>query len=205
VDASAPAKKGLPPALVAGGTAALAAGLALAVVLLTSEGQREPARAPAPAPASPSAPRIEQARWRVEARTAGRAGELSRPERRRLRGQRPRVGALVRELYDALFLRPGGARDAVRKALAPAAARSLLRMRRLGAPEAAERVRTLVRRARVAIEGPRGLRAVASVWVKARGRLRGRPFTLTHRATLWLERSGRAWRVIAYDVEQRPL
>jgi hypothetical protein len=203
VDATAPDKRRLPPALVAGATAAVAAGLALAVVLLTSgSGSGTPPASPPTAPASPAA-RIAQAPWRIEAHAVGRFGDAPKAARRRLRAQRPRAAALVRDVYDAIVLRPRVARRTIRERFAPPAGRSFAGLRRLGPPQGASRVKTLVRRARVALEAPGGRRAVAAVSVRARGIARGRRFRLKHRSTLWLERSGGRWHVVAYEVDQR--
>jgi hypothetical protein len=206
LDASATARRRLPPAAVAALVAAATALGVLVVLAIVARGDQEARPAPRPTPAEePSPSRIVQAQWRIEVRAAGATRAMSKRDRRRLRAQRPRTAKLVRSLYEALYLRPGARSAAIDAAFSPVAGRSFRRLDAIGMPERATRVKTLVRSARVSIEAPRARRAVAAVRVRARGRVGARTVRLFHRATLWLERSGARWRVVAYDVEQAPV
>jgi hypothetical protein len=196
-------KRILLPAAVAA-LAALGVGLAL----LLSSGE-EPGRArgdPRPAPpaegaASPPAKSLEQADWKVSFTRAGTSGRLSRRAVTRLRAQRPRLTRAVRAASDAMFL--GGNTSASSYFRGPA--RGAFRRSGAGAPEGAQKVRTLRRAARVAIQATTAKRAAASVTVIARGVVDGRDFKVRHRSQLWLERTKRGWKVIAFDIDQRPM
>jgi hypothetical protein len=184
--------------------------LAVSVILLVLLWGRGDGAAPTSSttherPSGPAPLPIAQAPWRVSAFPAGNLKHLRRPDKRLIRDQRPRLARFVRGLYDALFLERGAARAIVRNRFTPAAARSFVASRHLGAPPDAADVKTLARRATIGIQAPGARRAVALVRVRARGRVGARRWRVTHESTLWLERAGRGWRVIAFDVEQRPV
>ncbi|CAN5602778.1 hypothetical protein BH24ACT26_BH24ACT26_15640 [soil metagenome] len=201
----------VPTPVIAGVGIGLAVLLPLVALGLLLGGRDEPsaqATKPTvsrPGAARPAPPPIEQAPWRIDSSRAGAVAHMTKADRRRLGAQRPRVGALVRDLYDVLLLRPEDRAGAIRRHFARPAARSFMKLRRLGVPEAAARVKTLRRRASIAIDAPGARRAVASVSVSAAGKVSPRWFRMTHEATLWLERAKGDWRVIAFDVEQRPV
>lgn len=206
LDAPATARRRLPPAAVAGLVAAATGLVVLGALVLGARDSQDTAPAPPPSPVEkPSPPPIEQASWRIEVRPAGATGAMSKSERRRLRAQRPRAAELVRSVYEALFLRPQARRGAIDARFAPVARRSFRRLDGVGMPDGVVRVKTIVRAARIAIEAPRARHAVAAVRVRARGRAGPRTVRVFHRSTLWLERSGRRWRVMAYNVEQTPV
>lgn len=195
----------LSPAVLWGSAVACLAVIALALFLAGSNNARprngaRPTRIGITRP-----PKVEHARWRVGKYLAGSVGRTSRAERRRLRTQGPKVGTLVRGLYDTIFLRPDRLRPVVRSTFAPAAARSFLRLRAVGVPAQASRFELLSRRARVGVDARTGARAVASATVQATGRVGRHIFRLVHEGTLWLERSHSRWRIIAYDVTQKPV
>ena len=119
----------------------------------------------------------------------------------------PEEGAAGRragwDVYDAVFLQPAHLPAAARSDFSRAAARSWQRSR-AGLPAHAERVKLLSRRARIGIDAESARRAVASVVVRAAGWRGARRFRLLHRATLWIERGARGWRIVAYDLAQGP-
>lgn len=84
-------------------------------------------------------------------------------------------------------------------------ARGAFRRSGAGVPEGAKEVRTLRRTARVTIQATTAKRAAASVTVIARGMVDGRDFKIRHRSELWLERTKKGWKVIAFDIDQRPM
>jgi hypothetical protein len=144
---------------------------------------------------------VEQADWKVSFSRAGRSGRLSKRAVTRLRAQRPRLTSAVRAASDAMFL--GGDTPASSYFRGPA--RGAFRRSNAGAPEGAKEVRTLRRTARVAIQATTAKRAAASVTVIARGVVDGRDFKVRHRSRLWLERTKKGWKVIAFDIDQRPM
>lgn len=159
-------------------------------------------------PASPSgtrpgtvaAPDVEQAAWKIHVNRMGALDKLSRRERVRAADAGRRVGVVIKEVYDTLFLEPAGLRAAVRANFIGSAGGALLSTRS-GVPRAAGNVRTMVRRAKVAVQVPRARHAVAEVRVVARGEAQGR-FRVVHDATLYFERRRSGWTVIAFDLDQ---
>jgi hypothetical protein len=193
----------LPASLVA--LAALGIGLSL---LLSSEDRTGRAQPAEPRPTSADRPAVtpptggvEQAAWKVSFSRAGTSGKLSKRAVTRLRAQRPRLTTAVRAASDAMFL--GGGAPASSYFRGPA--RGAFRRSNAGAPEGAKEVRTLRRAARVTIQATTARRAAASVTVIARGVVGGRDFKVRHRSQLWLERTNKGWKVIAFDIDQRPM
>jgi hypothetical protein len=196
-----------PPALLVGvalvGLALV--GLALFLGRTEQEGSHPRRGAEADGTEPATLPKITHARWRVDKFPAGAVGGMTKAEVRRLKAQGPKVGRLVRSLYDTLFLEPERLGRVVRASFAGSAARSFLSLDSSGPPDRATRVKLVTRKARIGIDAQASKHAVASVTVAARGSASGRSFRLVHEATLWLERWRRGWRVIAYDLEQRPV
>ena len=194
----------LPAALA--GLALLGVGLAL---LLSSDeepsrarsGEERPTTPERKAPPPPPARAVKQADWKVSFSRAGTSGRLSKRAVTRLRAQRPRLTSAVRAATDAMFL--GGQPSASSYFRGPA--RGAFRRAKFGAPEGAKEVRTLRRTAQVAIQATTAKRAAASVTVIARGVVGGRDFKLRHRSHLWLERTKKGWKVIGFDIDQRPM
>lgn len=185
--------------------AVLGIGLAL---LLSSEDRTgrtrpaEPRPTTAERPAVSPPPRgVEQAAWKVSFSRAGTSGKLSPRAVTRLRAQRPRLTRAVRAAADAMFL--GGEAPAASYFRGPA--RGALRRSSAGAPEGAKKVRTLRRTASVTIQATTARRAAAAVTVIARGVVGERDFKVRHRSQLWLERTKKGWKVIAFDIDQRPM
>jgi hypothetical protein len=187
--------------------ALLGLGVALAVLLPSSDSAgHAPASEARPTPneSPPAEPRprtIPQADWRVSVSRAGTKERLSRRAVTRLRAQRPRLVNVVRSLSDAMFL--GGDRPASYYFSGPA--RTAFRDSGAGAPEGAKNMRTLRRTARIAIQSTTAKRAAAAVTVIARGVVDKRDFKLRHDSQLWLERTKKGWKVIAFDIDQRPM
>ena len=152
-----------------------------------------------------SPPEVNHARWRIRHHATGGLGKLTKAQRRRVRAQAPRVGALVRQVFDTLFLDPARVSPVVRASFTRSAARSWVRLRAAGPPRGTSRLELVARRARLSFDARSATQAVASVRLAARGRTVRRRFRLAHETTLWLERSPGKWRVVAYDVSQRPV
>ena len=148
---------------------------------------------------------IEQAPWRIKMVAAGHKGRRPGKKVRRLvKRHRPQVRAAVIDVYDALFLAPERRGDVLSRLFTSSAARALRRSQ-AGVPAEAEQVKIVARRATIGVESVGARRAAAGTAVKVRGRIDGRRFRLRHRATMWLERSNRRWRIIAFDVRQGPI
>jgi hypothetical protein len=184
--------------LAAGGLAAFLAGL-------DDESPSSPPTPKARPPAVASPPRVNHAPWRIRHHATGGLGELKKVQRRRVSAQAPRVAALVKSVFDTLFLDPARVGRVARASFTRPAARSWVRLRAAGPPPAATRVKLVARRAQVSFDAPSATRAVASVRLKARGRTAARPFRLSHEETLWLQRSPGGWRVVGFEVKQGPV
>jgi hypothetical protein len=167
-------------------------------------------RAPKSAEVSPKAAptpavEIEHAPWRIKTVAAGHRGRRGPKKARRLvKRHRPQVREAIVDVYDALFLDTDRRREVFSRRFTPPAARSLRRSQ-AGVPAEAERVKIVARRASIGIESLGARQAAARTTVRARGRIDGRGFRVRHQATIWLERPKNRWRVIAFDVRQRPV
>jgi hypothetical protein len=194
------------PAVVIGVIVGCLSLIGVAVLVATlDDGPRPHRAADSSNPRAAPAPEIRHAPWHVVKYGAGAVGHVTRADRRRVEFYGRRAGTLVRGVYDALFLEPRRLGRIVRASFATTAARSFLRLESAGAPAKVERLRIVSRRARIGVDARSAKRAVASVWLRAAGLAGERRFLLLHEATLWLQRTKRGWRVIAYDVKQRPV
>lgn len=193
-----------PAVLVAAVLASVAlVGLALFLAGLDDAAPRTTTETPPRASVTPT-PEVRHASWRMRRGATGSFGELTKAQTQRVKAQTPRIGALVRNLYDTLFLKPERVRDVVGTAFTRPAARSWARLR-VGPPAATTALRIVSRGAKVTVDAPSARRAVAIVRLRARGETETGHFRMAHGATLWLERLPGPWRVVAYDVDQRPV
>jgi hypothetical protein len=187
-----------------GAGALLVALLLFAVLSRHGEQPRTSSPTASPTPVQPD-PRIRQAPWRIHSFPAGAVAGMTKRDHRNLRRARPKIAAVVRDLYDALFLNRPSLGKTIRSRFSLPAAHAFRSLHRVGPPDAATAVKTLTRRARIGIDARSARRAVATVKLRARGLVGQHGFRLWHEATLWLEREKRGWTVIAYDVRQRPI
>jgi hypothetical protein len=181
---------------IAGALAALLLGVACSHTT-GSAGDGTPVAMP------PSAPVIEQAEWRISAHPSGNIGPMSKRELRRVRAESFPLRRAVTEVYDALFLDPAARPAVLNKRFAARAARAL--PARSGVPASVEKVRTTLRKADIGIDASGARRAAAKVKIRARGIASGERFALLHRGTLWLEKKGGTWKIMAFDVRQKRL
>lgn len=144
---------------------------------------------------------IPQAAWEVKAYPAPGAAGVTKESRAAFTRERDDVVGAIQGLYEALFLKPDRVEKTVRATLTPAAAR-VLDASRIGLHDKVEDVRTTVRFVKVGIQVDEGLRAAAVVRVEARALRQSSPIHVWHRAKLWLEKQGSAWKVVAFDAEQ---
>jgi hypothetical protein len=196
-------KRSSPPVILGAALTCLLASVLAFLPACSGEPPRSDASPELRRPGPAGVPDIEHARWRVDKFSAGSLGRATKADRRRLKVQGPKVGALVRSIYDTLFLQPARTERVVRARFATPAARSFMRTG-AGLPPGAERVALVSRRARIGIDARTTSRAVASVLLRATGWRDAQRFRLLHRATLWVERSPGGWRVFAYDIAQEP-
>jgi hypothetical protein len=179
-----------------------------AAVLLASLG---PACTEPPSEESPGAQipevstaKIKQAPWRIRTQPVGSVAKVTRADKQRLKAQRPRLTTLVKDVYDSLFLFPSRKKAVLRKHFVRRAARRVLSSN-AGISPRAERVRTWSRRANIGIQPNHAAAAAVKVYVHATGMVGRRVFRLVHRATLWLQRSKRGWKVVGFEVDQAPV
>jgi hypothetical protein len=133
----------------------------------------------------------------------GRQGRLTKADKAAFNNARPSVATLIEDVYDGIFLEPGTFKDVVAQTFTKAAASSL--PRELGFPTGVTDVEILRRRANVGIEARGARHAAAEITVTATGVVGERSVRLLHDATLWLEREEGEWKVIGFEVTQRPL
>jgi hypothetical protein len=195
------------PGLPFAAAGALVALLALLVAVSISGGDRsaKPDRYPPPPSARDPQPEpIAQAPWRIKPVAANVSARVSKAQRRAVARQGDRLSTLVRGVYGALFLRPDSRREVLKSRFTAAAASKLDRSR-VGYPARATRVRTVGRRARISIDPLSTRQAVALVAIRARGQVGDDLLRVNHRSTLFLQRTEGRWRVIAFEVDQRPV
>jgi hypothetical protein len=151
-----------------------------------------------------STPELEHASWKITTAATGAVGRVTRIEKKRIEESRPQLKELVREVYDSMF-----SNQRERKAVAieyfAKRAGGLWLSTRSGPTAETDRVRALSRRAAITIQRDGARRATVQVGIKAKVIEAGRRLRFLHEATLWVERSRSKWKVIAFDVLQRPL
>jgi len=155
-----------------------------------------PLAAGEPAPAAPAA--LPQARWAAHTFVAGARGPLTKAAKRAIDRQRVPAEAAVLRVVDALVLDAPALAAMAGEELAPSAAKALAASR-LQPPRAMTNVQTVKRVAAVGIEASSASRGAAKVAVWLKGELDGKKVRLAIRATLWLERRGAAWQIVAFD------
>lgn len=144
---------------------------------------------------------IPQAAWEVKAYPAPGAQGVTKEARVAFERERDDVVDSIQKLYEALFLKPAAVGKTVRTTLTPAAAK-ILDGSRIGLHDQVEDVSTTTRFVKVGIQVDDGLRAAAVVRVEAKALRKSSPIRVWHRARLWLEKDGGAWKVVAFDAEQ---
>jgi hypothetical protein len=147
----------------------------------------------------PTQPALKQARWHVAKKIIGpRAGAKGTV----LKLQAAAAGDVVKQFYDALLIEPGTFEEVAREHVSPAAARALAGAG-IATGKDLDRLQTLRRAASISLEAPSGARAAATVRIKLRGLAGEKRVFLQHASTLWLERTGKKWQVIAFEADQR--
>jgi hypothetical protein len=180
--------------------------LALAVGALSLAcSQREGASSSSPErPIEASNPELRHASWKITTAATGAVGRVTRIEKKRIEDSRPQLKELVRKVYDSLFSSPRDRKAAVAAHFAKRAG-GLWLSTSSGATAEVDRVRALSRKAAITIHRDGGRRATVRVRIRAKATGEGRQLRFLHEATLWVERSRSRWKVIAFDLLQRPL
>lgn len=141
---------------------------------------------------------LPQAQWKFTSfPIAGQKGKLPGEQEKALE-------KLIRRWSDAVYLFPGDLRRSTQRYFTTPAANAF-RASDVGLPKGAREVQTRRRAARIWIDIDGARRAAAHVEVIATGRSSSGEFRTASDTRLWLERDGNAWKVIGYDVDQRPL
>ncbi len=144
-----------------------------------------------------------QAKWKITTHVSGVPDEVTKAQARTVARQRPALVALVKDVYDAVFLHRDRLPEELKQNFTAAAARAF---RRSGAGAARAGVAsTSYRSAEIGIGATDGARlAVATVSIRA-GADKPDASRFLHRSTLWLKRSAADWRVVAFTIDQAPL
>lgn len=167
-----------------------------------------------------AAPRVEQAAWKIDTFPAGLTKKVDKHDRARFNTQRAAVTAIVREVYDALFLHPGKITETIAKDFAIRARRAVAATK-AALPRGARNVQILKRTAHIGLQGNLARQAVATASISLKGETPKKsygsarvgigapsaasvPFRMVHRSTLWLERGDSGWKVIAFDLRRVP-
>lgn len=160
---------------------------------------------PSPSTGVPvAAPEVKQPPWKTEVSVEGRLGKLTAADKAAFNKARPRVVGLIENLYDVIFLGTGSVDELIAASFSKEAAASL-KETKLGLPANATNVKIVRRKAQIGLEASRSRHAAAEITVVAEGEVDGKEVKVQHASTLWLERDGAEWKVIAFEVKQGPL
>jgi hypothetical protein len=146
----------------------------------------------------------EQAPWRVRVFPAGTGGKPGAAQMKAIKGQRDDLEGTVTAVYDALLLQPAAIKSMSGKELTPDVAAALERSK-LSPSSEVEELRTTKRRARIGIQAKGARHAAARLDVTARALVDGEDVRFRQQITMWLERAGRGWKVVAFEGSQRQL
>ncbi|HET7481309.1 MAG TPA: hypothetical protein VFK89_00475 [Actinomycetota bacterium] len=150
-----------------------------------------------------AAPAVDQAPWKIDRSFEGTDGKLSAHEKKALLARSDGAVDLVKNVFDGIFLNPGDLDEIVGKTFSKDAARSL-HARSLGFPDGSTEVKTLTRHADVGVSSDGARFATAEVRIVASANAGSKDLKVKQAATLWIERDGGSWQVVAFDVDQKP-
>lgn len=155
----------------------------------------EPAAAPSLEASGPQSP------WVVRF-------ETSRHDAKRQEKAQADEGAALTEtvgdFYDAWLLNVDELPAVVASRFAPDAGRAIAETS-AGWPSDVTQVSITKRKARIGIQVGQGRRAIAVVRVKASGLSGGNAISLRQKSTMWLEKKAGVWRVIGFEINQKPM
>jgi hypothetical protein len=179
---------------------------AIVAFLITHHTAHAPTRptagGPSATPVSSPSP-LPQAKWRVRAFPAGVVGHVTKKDLKAVRRQESRASHAIKNVYNALLLEPSDLKRVTRVHFEHGAGRVFLHTHaRLPGP--IRRVRTTRRSLQIGIDAKSASQAVATVFVSFKGQHNSRKVKINLKSTLWLERSHRSWKVLAWRAQQRP-
>lgn len=141
--------------------------------------------------------------WATAAFPVGMHRALDRNQRARFEIQRARVRTVTHDLIDALMLDPSSITAASRASMTSSAAKAIRRAIPL-VPARATGVEAIRRVGRIGIQAPAFKAAAAEMKITLRAIVDGRPVKWRDNVTLWMERDGQMWRVLAFDLDRAP-
>lgn len=184
----------------------LPAGITLALVVAISPGVYvflDRSRSTTPARPFTAAPAAEQAPWVIKTFPAGAISKIGKSERELAANRADAVEGIVKDVYNAELMDPRSLPKVLDRSFTPQAAKGFAKAG-LGVPKGASDVRSTTRRARIGVDVTGGRAAAADVKISLVGELKGDTLKITQRATLWMQRDQKHWRVVGYDVRQGP-
>jgi hypothetical protein len=147
---------------------------------------------------------VEQAPWRVRVFPAGAGGKPAAAQMRTIKRQRDALEGTVTSVYDALLLQPAAIASMSGKELTQGVASALERSK-LSPSSEVEDLRTKKRRAQIGVQAKGAKHAAARLDVTATALVDGEPVRFRQQVTMWLERAGRTWTVVAFEGKQKRL
>jgi hypothetical protein len=184
----------------------LPAGIALALMVAAAPAAYvlwQESRTTTPAPPFSAVPEAQQAPWKIETFPAGAIARIGKADRALAENRAAAVEGIVKDVYDTELMDPAKLPKVLDRAFTARAAESFAKAG-LGVPKGATDVRSTSRRARIGVDIGGGRAAAADVKISLVGDLKGEKLEITQRATLWMQRDQRHWRVVGYDVKQGP-
>jgi hypothetical protein len=146
---------------------------------------------------------IKQAQWKVLVQTV-RGPALPEKGAKPSKHDARQLSRVIRTVYEAIYLRPQLMGKTSKRYMTKATARAVKKGAR-HIPNKARRIKTLRRVAVIGYDSGTRSRAAAEVTVVATGKNKGKRFRAVTHDRLWLERSHRRWRIIAFNVNLEPL
>ncbi|MGI8774622.1 MAG: hypothetical protein ACR2KQ_06365 [Actinomycetota bacterium] len=146
----------------------------------------------------------EQAPWRVRVFPAGTGGRAAPAQTKAVSKQRDAVEETVTSVYDALLLQPAAIETMGGKELGPGVGAALERSKLSPSAEISD-LQTTRRHARIGIQADGGRHAAARLKITAKAQVDGDPIRFRQEITMWLERTGKRWKVVAFEGSQRQL
>jgi hypothetical protein len=179
---------------VAAGAVTVALALVLLGLLAVPTGNPADSGEVPPVAIGPDGEALPQAKWQVSVFPSG-IGKPSKSQKTAVSKQRDTLRGVVADVFDALILRKDTGRL---KELATPGAAAALQRSKLQLPKDMTEVETLRRSARVGVD-EKATHAAARVLITFKGVLDDKAVRMQQRSTLWLQKSGAGWRVIAFS------
>jgi hypothetical protein len=189
------------PLLIGLGVAILAL-IAAATIALIGNNSSSPVAKPSGSDSSnPQTPPLKQAKWQIQSHVVPVA---TKAKKSLLKHQAAGVASVVKELYDALLINPGDFAQLEGHRISAKAAAALTGSK-IATGKDVTHLQTTHRSAKIGLQAPSAVRASAQVDIRLMGLVGQKKVRLAHHATLWLERTGANWQVIAFAAGQNPI